>query len=88
MSDSDDAPDDPPRTYSIAVRVRRTTVEFVHVRVPVTDAVVTDDHLDGDKVFAAAIELGKTDASLRWLADAEPVVEIHPLQTPPPELDS
>lgn len=82
------ADDDPPRSYSIAVRIRRTTVEFVHVRVPVTEAVVIDDHLDPDKVFAAAIEVGKTDASLRWLCDVEPVIEIHPLQTPPPELDN
>ncbi|MGE3768794.1 MAG: hypothetical protein AB7L94_41470 [Kofleriaceae bacterium] len=84
---ADDA-DDPPRTYSIAVRIRRTTVEFVHVRVPITDDVVVDDHLDPDKVFAAAIEIGKTDASIRWLSDEAPVIEIHPLQTPPPELDN
>jgi hypothetical protein len=80
--------DDPPRSYSIAVRIRRTTVEYVHVRVPVTDAVVVDEHLDPDKVFAAAVELGVTDPSLRWLSEEPPVVEIHPLQTPPPELDN
>lgn len=83
-----DESDDPPRSYSIAVRIRRTTVEFVRVRVPVTDAVVVDDHLDGDKVFAAAIEIGKSDLALRWLSDEDPVIEIHPLQTPPPELNS
>lgn len=87
MADDENS-DEPPRTYSIAVRIRRTIVEFVHVRVPVTDAVVVDDHLDPDKVFAAAIELGTSDASLRWLSDAPPVIEIHPLQTPPPELDN
>lgn len=85
---SDDDPEDPPRSYSIAVRIRRTTVEFVHVRVPITEAVVSDDHLDPDKVFAAAVELGKADPALRWLSDTDPVVEIHPLQTPPPELDN
>jgi hypothetical protein len=83
-----DEPDDPPRSYSIAVRIRRTTVEFVHVRVPVTEAVVTDDHVDGTKVFAAAIVIGKSDPSLRWLSDVEPLIELHPLQTPPPELDN
>jgi hypothetical protein len=87
MPDADDD-DDPPRTYSIAVRIRRTTVEFVHVRVPVTSDVVVDDHLDGDKVFAAAIELAKTDAALRWLSDEPAVIEIHPLQTPPPDVDN
>jgi len=87
MSDATDD-DDPPRTYSIAVRIRRTTVEFVHVRVPVTDDVVSDERIDTDKLFAEAKRIGATDASLRWLGDSEPAIEIHPLQTPPPELDN
>lgn len=82
-----DDEDENPRTYSIAVRIRRTTVEFVHVRVPVTDAVVTDDRLDGEKIFAAAIEIGKT-AQLAWLSDEAPTIDVHPLQTPSPELDN
>ncbi|MFN0251737.1 MAG: hypothetical protein ACKV2T_32975 [Kofleriaceae bacterium] len=85
---ADDESSEAPRSYSVAVRIRRTTVEFVHVRVPVTDAVVTDDHLDGEKIFAAAIEIGKTDVSLCWLTDEAAVVDVHPLQTPPPEFDN
>ena len=46
--------DDAPRSMSVVVRVRRTTVEEVHVSVPITDAVVTDDHLDGAKIVAEA----------------------------------
>lgn len=79
--------EDPPRSYSVAVRIRRTTVEFVHVRVPVTDAVVTDDHLDGAKIFAAAIDIAKT-TSLAWLSDEAAVIDVHPIQTPPPDLDN
>lgn len=85
---SDESSDDPPRSYSVAVRVRRTTVEFVHVRVPVTEAVITDDHLDGEKIFAVAVALATSDPALRWMSDQPVVVEIHPLQTPPPELDN
>lgn len=70
--------------YSITVRIRRTVVEEVHVLVPVTDDVVTDDHIDGAKVFAAAVELGRTQP-LAWRREGEPIVEVHPIQTPPPE---
>jgi len=71
--------------YSIAVRLRRTVVEEVHVLVPVTDAVVTDDHVDGDKLFAEAIRIGIAQPH-EWRREGEPTVEVHPLQTPPPHL--
>ena len=71
-------------TYSIAVRIRRTIVEEVHVHVAVTDAVVTDDHVDGAKIFAEAVRIGR-EASPEWRREGEPVVEVHPLQTPPPD---
>jgi hypothetical protein len=84
IGDDDDG--GPPKTYSVMIRVQRTTVEFVHVRVPITDELVTDDHLDGAKAFAAAIEIARTQPQ-RWLHDAEPEIIVHPLQTPPPEYD-
>ena len=74
---------EPALHYSIAVRVRRTVVEEVHVLVPITDEVVTDDHVDPDKVFAEAIRIGR-ESPHAWRPDGEPAVEIHPLQTPPP----
>jgi len=70
--------------YSIMVRIRRTVVEEIHVPVPVTEDVVTDDHVDGGKVFAAAIAIGKT-RELAWRREGEPTVEVHPIQTTPPE---
>jgi hypothetical protein len=70
-------------SYSVSVRIRRTIVEEIHVKVPVTDAVVTDEHLDGKKIFAAAVVIGETE-ELAWRREGEPVVEVHPLQTPPP----
>lgn len=72
---------------SVSVRIRRTILEEAHVLVlvPVTDAVVTDDHLDGAKIFAAAVQIGHDDAHV-WRREGSPTVEIHPLQTPPPHL--
>jgi hypothetical protein len=81
----------PTATVSITVRLRRTTTEEIHVSVPVTDDLIVDEpdgtaHLSGEKVFAAALQLGH-DAGLTWRAEDAAVVEIHPLQTPPPGLD-
>jgi len=72
--------------YSVSVRVRRTVIEEVHVLVPVTDSVVTDDHLDGAKIFAEAVRIGREETH-GWRREGEPTVEIHPLQTPPPSAD-
>jgi hypothetical protein len=72
-------------TYSVAVRIRRTIVEEVHVSVAVTDAVVTDDRLDGAKIFVEAVRIGR-EGSPAWRREGEPVIEVHPLQTPPPDI--
>jgi hypothetical protein len=80
------------KTYSISVRLRRTTAEERHVSVPVTDAVMQDEadedgsfRLDGRKVFEAALQLGANDAD--WVPE-EQHVEIHPVQKPPDEVSS
>ena len=80
----------PPATVSIVVRLRRTIIEDVHVRVLVTEELIVDEpdgsaHLDGGKVFAAALRLG-AEEGVAWRREGEPVIEIHPLQTPPPDL--
>lgn len=87
--DPDRGPGDdaPKATVSIVVRVRRTVTEALHISVPVTDDLIVDEpdgssHLDGGRVFAAAIRLGQT-AGLPWRPEGEPVIEIHPWQTPP-----
>ena len=77
----------PPATVSIVVRVRRTVTEEIHVSVPITNDLIVDEpdgssHLDGGAVFATAVRLGQT-AELAWRREGEPVVEVHPLQTPP-----
>jgi len=74
-------------TYSISVRLRRTTVEERYVSVPVTDAMMRtqpdDDgayHLDGEKVLAAAVELGQDDTG--WLPEDRQIT-VHPIQRNP-----
>jgi hypothetical protein len=73
------------------VRLRRTVVQERFVSVPVTDAVMADErdadgttHLDPEKLWAVAVELGSDDAD--WVTE-ESTVEPHPIQKPPPGID-
>ena len=77
------------RTYSISIRLRRTTYEESFVLVPVTDAVRQDTpdkqgrfFLDGNKVMEAAVRLG-ADPATRWRTEGQPTVELHPVQVAP-----
>lgn len=76
----------PERTYSIAVRLRRTVTEEAYVSVPVSDEVMSPEpdengnyHLDGDKVMEAAVNLG-SDPKTHWKIEGKPVIEPHPIQ--------
>ncbi|MFC9817347.1 hypothetical protein ACFVJM_35445 [Streptomyces virginiae] len=80
-------------SYSISVRLQRTTVEEAYVSVPVTDAVMqrepADDgswsyRLDTDKLFAAAVELGN---EADWLSEGQQTV-VHPIQKAPDRADA
>ncbi|MEV0522003.1 hypothetical protein AB0I66_01155 [Streptomyces sp. NPDC050439] len=73
-------------TYSISVRLQRTTVEEAYVSVPVTDAVMQQEpaengssRLDKEKFVAAAIELG---GEAEWLPEQQQVA-LHPIQQAP-----
>jgi hypothetical protein len=73
---------------SIMVRIRRTTVEEIHVSVDVTNDMIEEEadgssHLAPGKIFEAAVRMGQTQ-ELAWRREGEPCVEVHPLQTPPP----
>ncbi|MER6208798.1 hypothetical protein ACWDG9_26245 [Streptomyces sp. NPDC001073] len=77
-------------SYSVSVRLQRTTVEERYVSVPVTDAVMRAEpdpdgsrRLDADKLLAAAIELGRDDTD--WLPE-EREVTIHPIQKAPDDV--
>ncbi|MFC9330675.1 hypothetical protein [Kitasatospora sp. NPDC057015] len=73
-------------SYSISVRLQRTTVEEAYVSVPVTDAVMQEEpaedgshRLDTQALFAAAVELGR---GADWLPEGRQV-EVHPVQKAP-----
>lgn len=78
------------RTYSISVRLRRTKVEYAFVSVPV-DEQVWEQHpedpkkrrINGEMVFEIAKRMG-IDPTVLWAQESDPVIEVHPWQTPPP----
>ena len=77
------------KTYSICIRLRRTTIEDAFVRVPVTGEVIRAPdkegklQLDTDKIVKAALLLGNSSAT-QWTKEDQPLVEPHPVQLPPP----
>jgi hypothetical protein len=78
-------------TYSISVRLQRTTTEECYVSVPVGEAVMADEperdgswRLDPAKVMAAAVELGA--ATDDWVLE-EREISVHPIQKAPDHVD-
>jgi len=75
------------KTFSISVRLQRVTTETAHVSVPLSQELFHSnpdgsETVDGERVIAAAIELGRN-PDIRWSVEGEVVVTPHPLQTPP-----
>ena len=75
------------KTFSVSVRLQRVTTETAHVSVPLSQELFHSnpdgsETIDGEKVIAAAIELGRHPAT-RWSIEGELVITPHPLQTPP-----
>ena len=73
-------------TYSVSIRIRRTTIEFAHVSVPITDDLIVEKAngkkgLDGQGVMARAAGMGDGAA---WETESIEV-EVHPVQTSPPD---
>ena len=78
------------KTYSISVRLRRTTLEYAFVSVPVDERIWEqhpDDpkksHVNGARVMEIAKEMG-SDPTVLWAREGEPLIEPHPWQTAPP----
>jgi hypothetical protein len=75
------------KTFSVSVRLRRVTTETAHVSVPFSQELFQSnpdgsETIDGEKIIAAAIELGRHPAT-RWNVEGEVVITPHPLQTAP-----
>lgn len=70
------------------VRLRRTKIEYAFVTVPIDENVFVQQLNDvprfsSEKVLEVAKRMG-TDPDVLWAQENEPVIEIHPRQTPPP----
>jgi hypothetical protein len=77
-----------PKTYSIALRLRRVTYEDAYIAVPVTEAIMkaNDDgtgSIDMEAFAAEAIRIGG-DGRVEWKLE-ETQTEPHPIQAPLPE---
>jgi hypothetical protein len=88
MDDMTDA-----KTYSICIRVKRTTVEYAYVSVLVSGEIMKRDdkgevvndenghaHIDPQKLTYQAVEQARQ-KSVKWYGESEQI-EPHPLQTP------
>lgn len=77
---------EPEATYSISLRLRRVTVEYAYVNVPVVGDVVKPDdqgvgRIDMAELTRRAIEMGQR-TEVAWYRE-EQRVEPHPLQKAP-----
>lgn len=75
-------------TYSVALRLRRVTVEDTYVSVIVNEAILVEStdgsaRLDFAKFVAAAIQLGNSPL-VEWQVESS-VLEPHPTQGPKPD---
>ena len=74
-----------PQSYSIALRLRRTTQEYAFFRVPVTSEIV-DEQPDGsgkinfEKMTQVALKMGELDG-VYWYVEGRDI-EVHPIQKP------
>ena len=82
--------DEAPASYSISVRLRRTTTEEAYLSVPVDGAIMQDQptvdgsyRIDPEKLWAEAIRLAE--ASGDWMTEAREVSP-HPIQKAPPRI--
>lgn len=69
----------------IAVKVRRVTVEVAYVRVLMTQALAeaTTPEAVGELLAAGACRVAGQAETL-WRREVDPVIEVDPIQTPPP----
>ncbi len=78
------------KTCSISMRLRRTTVEYAFVSVPLDGNMmephpedVTKRRVNTEKVVEYAKRMG-IETDVLWVHEAEPLIELHPWQTAPP----
>lgn len=82
---------EPEATYSISLRLRRVTVEYAYVNVPVVDDVVKPDEQGVNRIDVAELTRRAFEMSQRpevvWYRE-EQQIEPHPIQKAPEESES
>ena len=78
----------PGATYSVSLRLRRVTVEYAYVNVPIVDEVVKPDgegvgRIDFAELTRRALEMG-VEPEVVWYRE-DRSIEPHPLQKSPEE---
>ena len=77
------------KTYSMQLRLQRTTIEDAYISVPLTNSIMTKENEDGslgidiEKFFKEAIAIS-ADNGVDWQIESS-TVEAHPMQTVRPE---
>jgi len=74
------------QTYSISIRLQRTTTEYAYVSVPVNDDLLVKQadgigRVDPAKLGEISIALGKSD-EVRWHPEDQNI-QMHPMQQAP-----
>jgi len=77
------------KSFSVSVRLQRVTTETAYVAVPLLEELLQvnangsrTNTIDAEKLFAAAIELGRHPAT-HWSVEGEVVITPHSVQSPP-----
>lgn len=84
---STEAPE-PPSSYSIALRVQRTTIEYAYLRIPITEAVVDEQpngsgRINAEKLVAEGQRMAQSPEMI-WYSESQ-TIEPHPWQQAPSE---
>ena len=81
-------PDERPQSDSVALRIRRVTVEDAYIAVPVTDALIRyqadgTGRIDPEALMAEGVRIG-ADPRVEWAPEST-TIEPHPVQQAAPQ---
>lgn len=73
---------EPAKPLAVVFTLRRTTVEYAHVKVFIRAKHMKEGRFDAEILAEDAVKLG-LQADVEWKPDREPTIELHPMQWPP-----
>ena len=75
-----------PHPLAIMFTLRRTIVEYAHVKVFVKAKHMKDGRFAPDRLAEGAVQLG-LQPGVEWKLERDPIVEMNPIQRPPKATD-